>query len=463
MKKFLLLLSCLAILNIANGKRIYVDIDATAGNNDGTSWANAYINLQDAIDAAVKNDVIWVAEGTYLPTKDHTGNTSPADNRTKVFHISTDMKIIGGFNGTETKKAQRDKTWKKHPTILSGDFNNDDVVTGKGSNNGENAYKVLITVNLTSKAVINGFTVISGNANGSGSFTYKSKTFNRKTGGGMYNISSSLSILNCTFVRNHADNNGGGIHNSNSSPEILKSNFRKNKAKNGGGMYNKNSSPTITNSIFKENKAAKGGGLFNFSSSPTLTNLLLVKNVAMSDGGGIYNGASSSTTVTNLTIVSNRAKRGGGMYNNNNSSPTITNTIFSGNMQSGKKNVAGADVANSNSTPTVSYSITQKNSLYPSAGVYKGTNELFVDPGNENYRLYFFSAKLHGPSRGNRHVLLETYTKSSPAINAGDGVSQSRARGSLKMSGNQSNYDLSGKPRINGKIDIGAYEHHAIN
>jgi len=47
---------------------IYVDEDAT-GNADGTSWTDAYTNVQDALAVAVAGEDIWVAEGICRPSE----------------------------------------------------------------------------------------------------------------------------------------------------------------------------------------------------------------------------------------------------------------------------------------------------------------------------------------------------------------------------------------------------------
>ena len=126
----------------------YVKTTAT-GSGNGSSWANASGNLQAMIDASASGDEVWVAAGTYKPTAYPTGCTNCTTTRDRAFILKNGVKVYGGFAGTESLLTQRNIAG--NPTILSGDFNNDDVITGSGSTlsitgNTENAYHVVISV-----------------------------------------------------------------------------------------------------------------------------------------------------------------------------------------------------------------------------------------------------------------------------------------------------------------------------
>ena len=46
---------------------LFVDSTATSGNDDGSSWANAFMELQSALASTTSGDHVFVAAGTYYP------------------------------------------------------------------------------------------------------------------------------------------------------------------------------------------------------------------------------------------------------------------------------------------------------------------------------------------------------------------------------------------------------------
>ncbi len=111
--KQLILFACLSLFTLGlSAQTVFVDIDA-AGAGDGTTWADAYTNLNDALLAAPAGSSVWIAEGTYV-TPDSTS-----------FFVDKELTIIGGFNGTEADAADADAA--VNVVILSGDVNGDDV------------------------------------------------------------------------------------------------------------------------------------------------------------------------------------------------------------------------------------------------------------------------------------------------------------------------------------------------
>jgi parallel beta-helix repeat protein len=312
---------------LAQGDIIYVDADATEANN-GSSWEDAFVDLQPALEVAVPGDQIWVAAGTYYP-----GTT-----REDSFAMVNQVAIYGGFDPSVGDVGWADRDWAANETILSGDI-------GTPFYDGDNCYHVFYHpdgLNLDSSAVLDGFTVASGYApdeDWSSPHTF---------GGGMYNYSSSPTLANCTFEDNWAYYGGGMSNRDSSSPTLANCTFEGNSAMGGGGMFNGESSPQLTDCTFEGNSADYGGGMSNDFSSPQMTDCIFEGNSAW-NGGGMYNGYGSDPTLTNCTFEDNSAWNGGGMENDD-SSPTLTNCIFKGNSVEWK----GGGMANTyDSSPTL--------------------------------------------------------------------------------------------------------------
>jgi hypothetical protein len=303
------------------GTIIYVDGSATGGNNGG-SWDDAFTSLQTALTAAVAGNQIWVAQGTHRP----------AGGRTDEFQLVTQVSLYGGFEGLtgqEGNFALRD--WVAYPTVLSGDI-------GVGGDDTDNTYHVLIGANY---AVLDGFTVTGGNADGSYPDYY---------GGGAYLPSTSgLTIANCTFTGNSADY-GGGIRNSWATGlTIADCTFTNNSANYGGGVYSSSATGlTIADCTFTNNSVSRGGGLYSsVVTGFTIADCTFTGNVASSWGGGVYN-SGSSPVISGCTFTGNQGSNGGGILNTNNSAPSIVNCTFTGNDAA-----SGGAIQNKSCSPTV--------------------------------------------------------------------------------------------------------------
>jgi parallel beta-helix repeat protein len=356
---------------------VYVDKDAP-GNNDGTSWEDAFTELQSALDVAMPGNEIRVAEGTYFPTYNY---GLGMDARDMHFRMRNHIAIYGAFAGYGTPDPNN-RDVELYETILSGDI-------GVPDDPDDNCYHVFYhpgSLALDPNAVLDGVTITAGNA------STPSLSLVPPYGGGMYNEHSSPAVTNCTFT----NNKGGGMYNYyNSSPTVTDCTFTGNGDSNlmgpseGGGMYNREgSNPLVTNCVFIENSAGGygGGGMYNNSSSPTVIGCsfegnsvfpmlaLPIGGFTKAGGGGMYNHNNSRPIVTGCTFTGNWTSSfgcGGGMYNYE-SSPIVTDCIFTdnralcgGGMFNGP--ISNPEVTNCTFSDNIAYS-----SSFPSDGVGGG-------------------------------------------------------------------------------------------
>jgi len=378
----------------AAGQRYYVLGNGGNDSNNGTTWAQAFKNLQKALSVAVTGDEIWVAKAVYYPDN---GGSYPLDSRDSTFILKNGVKVYGGFAGTESSLTQRNIT--VNATILSGDVdNNDNNIDGNfiaettGDLFGLNAYHVITTNGTNPETVLDGFIITAGQAdaasdpdrdggglyNNGGSPTLSNLIIQGNSatvGGGLFSQDGTPTLSNVSFINNFALNNGGGWWNKGESqldgalfsgnlagiaggglmvfgtttqggPSMVNAVFSNNQAPTGGGLANDSSNLHLSKSTFDGNFASsRGGGLSSVgNSTPTLTELVFVNNNSM-NGGGIYTSTGSNPGLTTVSLQSNTADFGAGMLNDG-SSPVLFGVTFEGNISNstggGMSNLNGA-------------------------------------------------------------------------------------------------------------------------
>ncbi len=197
---------------------------------------------------------------------------------------------------------------------------------------------------------ISGLSIVNGNG---GDF-----------GGGIRNVSSYLTVTNCTFSGGSAIN-GGGICNIEGNPIIMNCTFKENDAIEGGGIANLvNSCPQVIGCTFSDNHADYGGGIYNnWYNSPPITNCTFSNNT----GGAIYSSWYSYSEITNCTFFGNDT----GIINYEDCDPIIKNCIF-WNLDGEVENYYPS------SQPTISYCVVQSDDYGIGSNILDGV--ISADP-----------------------------------------------------------------------------------
>lgn len=426
MKKLTIFLLFTFFLQALSAQTIKYVKPASSGSGDGSSWANASSDLQAMINTkGVKQ--IWIAGGTYYPTKDINGAT-PSDNREKTFVLRDSIALYGGFSGATTDTSLKQRNWYADSNItkLSGDIG----VAGKDS---DNCYHVLyLSINkLSANVLLDGLHITGGNANAGNGL--------KAAGGALWVNYSAIGFNNCKIYSN--------------------------SAKDGGAIYNQNSNVWLTNSIVSGNYASATGGAISNYGTPgyflvivynnvgtlNMVNCLVSGNRSDAAGGAIYS-KSTDIALTNCTIASNSVATQGAFLDNNGSInalgnmvsifPEIRNCLIWGNTCDISTTSL---IANNNAYPNITYSLLQ--SGYPGYG-YSGNGSINADP-------MFVSPLSSGLNAGGDYRLKSC----SPAIDlANEGLN-----GSTKdLAGNQRNLNAcdnsrNSRPALN--MDMGAYEY----
>lgn len=275
------------VLDAPPPSQVYVDHDAVLGNNNGSSWGDAFLELTDALTTG--SPEIWVAEGTYKPTM--------GSSRGAAFTLYDGVAVYGGFAGTETLLGQRDPA--VHTTTLSGDIGAVGVV-------GDNSLHVVRMDSPAGSALLSGVHVRDGNANGSG---------NDALGGGiLVSAGANLAIDQARFLGNFAIDAGSAAYYNGGTHSFDEVRFTNNEIDDtdlsfapGGALCLEGAAvATLFNVEFRANisRWSVPGLYVGASASAVLINPIVAENINWFDGTSAIRSL-GSLTMTNGTVTEN--------------------------------------------------------------------------------------------------------------------------------------------------------------
>lgn len=226
---------CLSLRpGLANPGTLYVAPGASCGGSVPPFLC--YADLQSAVDAAVEDDEIRVAQGTY-------GGVQTRSGVKQHLYLSKTLTIRGGYS--------------------TSDWSHSYPVTQTTTLDAQGQGRVVYVVD-TVTPTLEGFVMTGGDAQGLGGFS------SSDAGGGVYAFEASPIISACWIVNSQATY-GGGVFSQENSPQIISSTLRENQAQeDGGGLYlHETSDVLITGTLFLSNTARNGGGIYaDYTSLP---------------------------------------------------------------------------------------------------------------------------------------------------------------------------------------------------
>jgi hypothetical protein len=281
---------------------------------DGLTWQAALTDVQEALDRATCGCEVWIAGGTYLPTRSLDAPGGTPDPRNRSFVLWPGLRVKGGFAGDEANPSTRAPG---HETILSGDL-------GLVGAPDDNTYHVVVGAD---GAELDGLTIRGGEANGF--------ELGQGEGAGLLTVGASMTLRNVAITDNDADVGAGIFGDKGSRPHLVDCTFARNTSNDGGALVVFGDSAVIESSLFEDNVGVfSGPAITDFATVLTVTDSRFLRN--RGDSGGAVTVSGGQAMFDRCWFEGNEAGSfGGAMLVRFGASAVVRSSVFVANASVG--------------------------------------------------------------------------------------------------------------------------------
>ncbi len=291
---------------------IYVDQNASLTPHDGSSWCNAFLTLDEALDASTGGFTIKVADGTYIP--DTAGLADPC---MATFTMVSGVSVQGGYAGCGAPDPNV-RDFDLYETTLSGSI-------GDPVDLWDNCYHVVTSLNCDSQTVLDGFRINDGRG-GIGNYD-----FPHTAGADLYILGGELQIKQCVI---RSEGRGFPLVSVEADISIDQCLFEYNRF---SVAYHADSSVSYSNSVFRNNG---GVAISSYRTDLTINHCDFHANIPFGggEGGAIRHwGEGGSAYINDSTFTNNGegSLAGGAIYLGGGLPKEIRNCTFTDNVTNG--------------------------------------------------------------------------------------------------------------------------------
>ena len=264
---------------------------------------------------------VWVAKGEYRPITQIIEGVQYAAS----FRMRDGIDVYGGFAGTETSKAEREKgsmpwNFTNETVLLGADYENNTAAWANNQWNVTSSSRHVVWFapmsgedNFKSVTILDGVTIKGGAANGGEGLA----DFATDKGGGVY-MGLNAILQNCIVTENTAKGDGGGVYANGDGADASSANakggrvvgclvYNNSSVEDGGGVFVKNAG-LVLRSMITNNSATNGAGVYLDKNAENHPEYLILSTSVVSNNTATGNGAvycNESGVLLQNTIVNN--------------------------------------------------------------------------------------------------------------------------------------------------------------